>query len=274
MHPLASFEPLSGQPPQARFCILHPAQGRRRGSVLHVHAFAEELNKTRRMVSQQARRLAECGFDVMLLDLHGCGDSPGVMEDATWAGWLDDVLGAVAWLKRREADDIRPLWLWGTRLGALLAREAAGHCQPHGLLYWQPVLDGNQHVQQFLRIADAQLNLRSQPRVGSVELLKRLAAGETVDVAGYRLPAALAQAIQRRKLDTTPPEACRSVWIEQAIDTGPGTPRGPEASSAANARPALQRLRAPGAAFWLQVDATDAPAWWDLTAQALVESTP
>ena len=36
-----------------------------RGSVLYVHPFAEEMNKSRRMVALQSRMLAEKGFAVM-----------------------------------------------------------------------------------------------------------------------------------------------------------------------------------------------------------------
>ena len=43
--------------PGRRFCLYHPPQGEDRGAVLHVPAHAEEMNKSRRMVALQARRL-------------------------------------------------------------------------------------------------------------------------------------------------------------------------------------------------------------------------
>ena len=65
-----------------RLCIHHPPRRGEpaRGAVLHLHAFAEEMNKSRRMVALQARALAEAGFAVLQIDLHGCGDSGGDFE--------------------------------------------------------------------------------------------------------------------------------------------------------------------------------------------------
>jgi alpha-beta hydrolase superfamily lysophospholipase len=54
-----------------------PPEVNPRGSVLHVHAFAEEHNKCRRMVASQARALAALGYTVLAPDLRGCGDSEG-----------------------------------------------------------------------------------------------------------------------------------------------------------------------------------------------------
>ena len=42
-----------------------------------VKAWAEEMNKARRMAALQARLLAENGYAVLQIDLHGCGDSSG-----------------------------------------------------------------------------------------------------------------------------------------------------------------------------------------------------
>ena len=69
-----------------RFAVLHwPAEPRvPLGLVVHAPAFAEEMNKSRRMVALQARALAEDGLAVLLVDPLGCGDSPGDFGDATW----------------------------------------------------------------------------------------------------------------------------------------------------------------------------------------------
>ena len=58
-----------------RFCIHHAAQGPvRRGQVVYVHPFTEEMNKSRRMAALQSRALAGAGFSVLQIDLAGCGD--------------------------------------------------------------------------------------------------------------------------------------------------------------------------------------------------------
>jgi len=45
------------------------------GAVLFIPPFADEMNKTRQLVAQQARQLAEHNFAVLILDLYGTGDS-------------------------------------------------------------------------------------------------------------------------------------------------------------------------------------------------------
>jgi len=61
----------------------HAAQGAALGSVLYGHPFAEEMNKSRRMAGLQARALARAGYDVLQIDLRGCGGSSGDFGDAS-----------------------------------------------------------------------------------------------------------------------------------------------------------------------------------------------
>ena len=66
-----------------RFCLFHRAHGDvTKGSILYIHPFAEEMNKSRRMAALQARALAKAGYAVLQLDLLGCGDSSGDFGDA------------------------------------------------------------------------------------------------------------------------------------------------------------------------------------------------
>src|SRR5690606_36079591 len=93
------------------------------------------------------------GWRVLQLDLGGCGDSEGEFASATWEGWLQDVRDAYGWAATQAGG---PVWLWGLRLGALLACEASARFQLDcGLLLWQPVTSGKQHLQQFLRLLKA-----------------------------------------------------------------------------------------------------------------------
>ena len=103
-----------------RFCLFHPANRApgsfALGQVVYVHPFTEEMNKSRRMAAMQARALAQAGFEVLQIDLLGCGDSSGGFGDATWAAWVADVTSACLWLRARpdavSADQPRPpLWL-------------------------------------------------------------------------------------------------------------------------------------------------------------------
>jgi alpha-beta hydrolase superfamily lysophospholipase len=103
-------------------CLLFspPAGLPRAGAVVHVPAFAEEMNKSRRAVANAARAMAGRGWQVLVFDLHGTGDSSGDFGDATWSGWLEDLRAAIGWLREHAASE--PV-LWGLRSGCLLIND-------------------------------------------------------------------------------------------------------------------------------------------------------
>jgi exosortase A-associated hydrolase 2 len=209
MAPEAFFLPVAdGQ----RFCLYHPAAGAAtRGAMLYLHPFAEEMNKSRRMAALQAHMLAERGFAVLQIDLHGCGDSSGDFGDATWQTWLQDVCDAHAWLRSRcEA----PLWLWGLRAGCLLAAQAAaGMAETTNFLFWQPVASGKLLLQQFLRLKVAG-ELMAGDNKGVMDALKQqLADGQPVEIAGYSLSPGLAQGLEQAEL-LPPSKAAHLIWLE------------------------------------------------------------
>src|SRR5665647_916764 len=147
-----------------RFCLFHPAQGSAiRGLIIYIHPLAEEMNKARRMAALQARALAQAGFSVLQIDLLGCGDSSGDFGDASWQGWVSDVVQGCHWLRNQSntpgADSGQmPLWLWGLRAGCLLAVEAARQLgAPCNFLFWQPPAAGKPLLQQFLRFEAQEL---------------------------------------------------------------------------------------------------------------------
>jgi exosortase A-associated hydrolase 2 len=188
-----------------------PMAGPIRGTVLVVHAFAEEMNKTRAAVADGARALSESGYAVLQIDLLGCGDSAGDFGDATWSRWLADLGIAWNWLAERSDG---PRWVWGVRFGALLADEFAAACSPSadGLLFWQPVVNGAQFLNQFLRLKSVGETLRatagSPPAAAGLapgdqaptSTRDRLVAGESVEVAGYWLSSSLAMSIDSARL--------------------------------------------------------------------------
>lgn len=211
-------------PGGSRFCVYHPP---RRGDgesgdapgFVFVPAFAEEMNKARHVVSQTARRLAGLGIGVLLIDLAGCGDSSGSMRDATWDDWRADIALGQHFLRTRGH---RRVSLWGMRLGATLAAQCARDAAAAGqaverCVLWQPVLNGEAHLNQFLRLrmANAMLSGEAAERAGesSKSLRARLAAGEVLEVAGYDLAPALAAAIEHAVLDEAAPP-CPMDWFE------------------------------------------------------------
>jgi len=157
----------------------------------------------------------------LLLDLVGTGDSAGEFREARLSRWLDDIAGAAAWLEAHGPADRTSLWLWGLRLGALLACAAAVR-EPgrfKRLLLWQPVTDGKAMLTQFLRIRVAAAMAEGGVPEKTEELRARLAGGASVEVAGYDISPELAQALDTLRMDALDPGAGTQVtWLEVAAE--------------------------------------------------------
>ena len=268
-----------------RYGLYHSAKGQPRGQVLLAHAFAEELNKTRRMTTLQARALAGAGFAVLQVDLLGCGDSSGDFGDAEWDAWLSDLVLARTWLQAQmPAGQPVPLWLWGVRAGCLLAADLARTLvEACHLLLWQPsFLTGSQQLQQFLRLRLA-ADLLAQAGPGSKGAMRALqdqvAAGQTLDIAGYGLAPGLANGLAGSAL-TPPPApqgpASRLVWLEVASVAREAEQPTPAAARTLQAwRQAGWQVWADsvqGPAFWQTVEAEEAPALLAATLAAMEAS--
>ena len=240
-----------------RYCLFHPALGACRGGMVYLHPFGEEMNKARRMAALQARALAARGIAVLQIDLHGCGDSSGDFADARWEQWLDDVALGMQWLAARLG---RPVGLWGLRLGALLALDYArrqreqGGPAPARLLLWQPVHNGSTFLTQFLRLrmANEMLAEDGAQKTGTAALREQLRAGEALEVAGYELAPALADALDALDLAKLPPPSCPVHWFDVVAAEGrPLTPASAKLTAAWLAHGvALQAQAVVGLQFW------------------------
>lgn len=255
-----------------RFCVFHPPVGALvRGLIVHVHPFAEEMNKSRRMTALAARTLAEAGYGVLRIDLLGCGDSSGEFGDATWHDWVADVLEACRWAQRRLP---APLWLWGLRAGCLLAVEAAQALDgPCHFLFWQPPASGKLLAQQFLRLKVAGDMLDGKSKGVMEGLRQSLAQGRAVDVAGYALAPGLVDGFEAAGMQ--PPSGAgrggRVEWIEVSSRADASLSPASERALAAwrSAGSQVRAHLANGPAFWQTTEIESAPALLPLSLQAL-----
>ncbi|MDQ2695688.1 MAG: hydrolase 2, exosortase A system-associated [Pseudomonadota bacterium] len=240
-----------------------------RGQVLYIHPFAEEMNKSRRMAALQARRFAAAGYGVLLPDLYGCGDSGGDFADARWETWMDDLRRSVDGMRARHD---APLHLWGLRLGALLAACLARELEAARLILWQPVLTGEQMLTQFLRLRLA-ASLMQGGQQTVAWLRGQLAAGQTLEVAGYDLHPQLAAALDRARL-LPPPAATPVDWLDlvAAADRppSPASRRLVEAWRAAGV--AVNHRTVVGEPFWGTQEISVVPQLLDATAAGLEET--
>ena len=261
------------------FCIHYPPAAGRvpRGALLFVPPFAEEMNRARRMVALQARRLADLGFHVLLLDLYGTGDSAGDFGEARWEGWLADVSCAEAWLAQQSG---LPVGLWGLRTGCLLAAEYQRQNEENlgNLLFWQPVANGQLFLTQFLRLKIAAAMAAgvdgAEAKGPSTKALRQgLLDGETLEIAGYDLSPGVARGLDAARLAKTAPAAGTSViWLEVGQDEDASVPPASQTVVEAWREAGAEVLAAkvPGPSFWSIEETTLVPALWQKTEEALL----
>lgn len=187
-----------GCPAEPLFGIYHsPGEGDIRRQLLIIPPFGEEVNKSRKMLSELARTLVNQGVASLIFDLYGCGDSAGELQDASWARWLADVDNAYQYLQQQSE---APVSVLGVRLGALLAREAQASGRLAGVdgwLLWQPVFNGKQFINQFLRLRIAASAMEAGKDKVTMAQLRQLMVDEGhIEVAGYCLNSGLVNAIE------------------------------------------------------------------------------
>lgn len=257
------------------FAVYHapPARLARGFSLLYLPPFAEEMNCSRRVVALQARRLAEIGVGVLLLDPYGTGDSGGDFREADWEIWLGDANAATAWLRSHTGGEIG---LWGLRLGALLALRSIA-LQPGAfrrVLLWQPVVDGHTMLTQFLRLRLAG-NLAGDGASETTRTMRqKLAAGEPLEVAGYEVPPNLAAAIDATRMGDLEIDVAGGVdWVEVVPEPSRGlTPASLDFIKAW--RDSGVKVRAEtvdGEPFWMIQETVLAPALLDATIRLLTQ---
>lgn len=258
--------------PGTRLTLYHAPDPRQpiRGAILYVHPFAEEMHRSRRMAALQARAFAEMGYGVLQLDLFGCGDSCGDFSAARWEIWKRDLAVTRAWLAARCPG---PTWLWGLRLGALLALDYASTAPVDGLLLWQPVLHGRAAINQFLR-AEALRPAETPPSTDT--LREHLLMHGQVDANGYTLPAELANAVDAVDAFELAMPACMVHWLAAA---------GPAPDKLRASADSLARRWSGGAAlrlhllygavpFWANAATPECPAMLTATRAAFEDEPP
>lgn len=233
-----------------------------RGQLLLLPGFNEEMNRCRSMLTMFAEAAAAAGHGTLAIDPHGTGDSAGAYVDGRWEHWLDDVQCATAWLQQQPGGCIGFL---GVRLGAALAAQALQQAPAAvtRLLLWQPVVDGKQHLTQFLRVRIAALMDRPElPKESTTSMRAQWAAGQPVEVGGYEIHPELARGIDAVKLSALVPRAgTRVLWLEQPP---PGAEELAAASAAAlrawqDAGVAARWQGFEGPSFWQQYERVVAP---------------
>ena len=228
------------------------------------------------MAALQCRALAQHGYGVLQLDLHGCGDSSDDFLDARWETWLDDLAAGAVWLAQRNA---APLTLWGLRLGAALAldftrRASAAGQAPAALVLWQPVLAGRAYLNGLLRLRLAGDMLAGAGGASTTTLRADLERGAALEIGGYALHPQLAAAIDTLDEARLAPGRLPVHWLEVSASSERPLAPATQATAAAwraNGTP-LRMQQVVGPAFWNVQESDDCLALVEATVATLQEA--
>jgi len=223
------------------------------------------------MAALQAREMSKKGFEVLQIDLFGCGDSSGNFSDANWRDWETDVQLACQWLRSRTD---APLTFWGLRAGCLLAvTAAANNLEEHAnFIFWQPVVHGKQHWQQFLRLKIASELSSGKGKGVADRFRQKLSMGEAVEIAGYTLSPALVEGLEAAELKFPDNTRGRVAWLEMSMREGATLSPSSRKCVAQMEDVVCGKLDARiihGPAFWQSVEIEDAPELIEATTALL-----
>jgi exosortase A-associated hydrolase 2 len=261
-----------GAPGRRIFALLREPAGRPRGgTVLVVPPFGEEMNKSRRMITETAQRLCDAGRTVLLPDLYGTGDSEGEFREARVEHWLEDLELACSFAAGRGSPVEAVLAVrLGCALAVAAARRGALPVQASSA-WWQPALDGKRYLAQFLRLRVAAGSMRGAAAETVEGLRERSAGGEVLTVAGYELSPALVKGLEALSVEALPPGSGRLHWFEFVRDAAAAPPlpatRFIERARAAGASVAIETVAAEP--FWLSSEIVSLPDVSDRTAALL-----
>jgi exosortase A-associated hydrolase 2 len=252
--------------------LRHP---RRSGAscALLVAPFGEEMNKSRKMLTDVGIELAKRGTGSVLVDPYGTGDSEGDFSQADWLRWQSDLRQAVAWCGQEGLKVDR---LLGVRLGCALGAQVVRDAIP-GIahtVFWQPVLDGSRFLDQFLRLRVAASMMDQDRKESTADLRAKFARGEIVQVSGYAIAPRLAAQLDAVRLtELIGPHLGQVHWMEvvRSADTPPPVPatKAIDAARAAGLQVTLEAVA--GEPFWSSVEIVRIPQLIERTV-ALLEA--
>ena len=232
-----------------------PAGSMPEKAVLVVPPFAEEMNRSRRMMHLLSRRMAALGLRGVRPDLSGTGESDGELASSDWATWVDD-LTAVADEVRRDS---RIVAVVGIRLGALLALSAADRMAADRMVLWEPVASGRAQVDELLRLRVMADRFATRGPASSIETLRgSLQRQDRLRVAGYELGSRLVGSLDGVTLEGLLAASVKPVHIFRLGE--PATK-----PSAIAGTGVADETFVPGPRFWAGVETTCAPALLDAT---------
>lgn len=250
------------------FAMLRRPRATSGSAVLIVPPFAEEMNKSRRMLAQVMQALAASGIAAVVADFYGTGDSEGEFGDGDGECWIGDLRRAAAW-SAAEGWPVNAMLC--VRLGCILGA-SAGLPGIRRTVFWQPVLDGERFFTQFLRLRVAASMMSDDGKETAEQLRSQLASGSSLEVSGYEISARLAADVDRLRLEAhTGSHLGELHWAEivRAADAPLPTPSTRLIEKLSHAGLPVQAHRIVGEPFWSSTEIVSIAALVDATVRAL-----
>lgn len=183
--------------------------------VLILPPFAEEMNKSRHLLSQLMLQLKQQGISSILPDHYGTGDSEGDLDQASVELWRNDLHQLIQQL---ATQGIRYLDVVAVRFGAIqlfdLLNTSTLPLALGKVILWQPQYDAGRFWQQFLRLKIAEA-MATGEKLSQKQLEQQLDTGHTIEIAGYPVSPAFYHSLQQ--LQPAFPEALKNkplLWLE------------------------------------------------------------
>ncbi len=208
------------------FYSLYLPKGNAKSGIVMCSPVAEEKVRTVRVMVSFARALASLGIAAIMFDYYGDGDSEGNFEDATFDDRLDDIKFVYKFFQ--DKCSLEKVGILGLRWGATLAAQLADVLSPNLLILWEPIIDTEKHLYEFLRLnIAAQMLVSGKVLKNREELAKDLEAGGTVGIEGYTVTSEFYKSAKRLKLIDRKYDFANSALIVQ-ISKYPDKKIGPD----------------------------------------------
>jgi alpha/beta superfamily hydrolase len=209
----------TGKPGDRVFTYLHRPASTPRGAVLICSPLHGEFTRNYRREVLLARALARHGLAALRFHYRFTGNSDGDGANLTFESMRDDALAGLDRL-RAEVPSV-PLFLVGTRWGALVAASAAAAGPDVAVVLWEPLLDSSRFFKEAFRrrlVRDVRRDVEAPASGRALET--RLEAGEGVDVVAHRIDPALYRSALGRTLEAELGSTPRHVLVVQVTPTG------------------------------------------------------
>lgn len=222
--PLMTVNPYFFEGSSGRLFVLERQPDQPTCVVIFVQPFAEEMNKSRHMLTQASLALVNQGAMTVCFDHYATGDSEGAGIDASWTTWRKDLTDLSSSLSARFS--LPQYWVC-LRTGALIAFSALSGMPAEvdiRLVLWNPVVNGKQYINQFFRLRLAgDMLVSGGKKVTTADIRDELEQGST-EIAGYRLSSSWVEEAESSGLDA----AClaglsgrKVAWIETSPKEAP-----------------------------------------------------